>query len=134
MNSITFQCQSCEADFEVGIEHLLERPNAIKCSNCGSKPTASRNRAFAQSLEELLSAMAALRGKVAFELTLNTEELPPPFGSSDEEADAGLSGDADDLGDDDVGFVDDDDEDFDDDDDDDDFDEDSLDEDSDDRY
>ena len=83
MSSITFQCQSCEADFDVGIEHLLERPNAIKCTNCGAKPTASRNRAFAQSLEELLSAMAALRSKVSFELTLNTEELPPPFGGSD---------------------------------------------------
>ncbi|MEL7370935.1 MAG: hypothetical protein AAFN74_18585 [Myxococcota bacterium] len=133
MSSITFQCQSCEADFEVDIEHLLERPNAIKCSNCGAKPSASRNRAFAQSLEELLSAMAALRSKVAFELNLNTEELPPPFGGSDDDADAGLGGGDDDLGDDDVAFDDDDDDD-DDDDFDDDYDEDSLDDDADDRF
>ncbi len=133
MSSITFQCQSCGTEFEVGIEHLLERPNALKCSNCGAKPTASRNRAFAQSLEELLSAMAALRSKVAFELRLNTEELPPPFGTSGDEAEGGLAAADDDLGDEDVGFDDDDDdddfdEDFDDDDDD------SIDDDADDRF
>ncbi len=134
-SSITFQCQVCEADYDVGIEHLLERPNAIKCPNCGAKPTASRNRAFAQSLEELLSAMAALRSKVAFELTLNTEDLPPPFGGSDEENDAGLASDEDDdLADDDVGFVDDDDDDYDDDDDDYDDTVDDDDDDTDDRF
>ena len=135
MSSITFQCQSCGADFEVGIEHLLERPNAIKCNACGAKPTASRNRAFAQSLEELLSAMAGLRGKVSFELTLNTEELPPPFGGTDQDGD-GLAADADDLGDEDVTFEDDDDDDDDDFDDDfdDDDDDDNLDEEGDERF
>lgn len=136
MNSITFQCQSCEAEFEVGIEHLLERPNALKCPSCGSKPTASRNRAFAQSLEELLSAMAALRSKVSFELTLNTEALPPPFGGSDEEGEGGLvAGSDDDIGDDDVGFDDEDDDDDDDDFDDDfDDDDDNLEEDGEERF
>ena len=77
--------------------------------------------------------MAALRSKVAFELTLNTEELPPPFGTSDEDAEGGLGGSADDLGDDD-GFDDDDDDDFDEDDFDEDDDDDNLEEDGDDRY
>lgn len=82
-SNISFQCMSCEGDFEVNITHLLERPNAIKCSHCGARPPAHRCHALAQSLDDLLSAMAGIRSKVHFELTLDTDELPAPYGTKD---------------------------------------------------
>ncbi|MBK6684197.1 MAG: hypothetical protein IPG45_06970 [Deltaproteobacteria bacterium] len=82
-SNINFQCMSCEGDFEVNITHLLERPNAIKCSHCGARPPAHRCHALAQSLDDLLSAMAGIRSKVHFELALDTDELPAPYGKKD---------------------------------------------------
>ncbi|MEQ8275483.1 MAG: hypothetical protein RMA76_33070 [Deltaproteobacteria bacterium] len=125
MSTITFQCNSCEADFDVNITQLLERPTAIKCSHCGARPSSNRCHSFAQALDDLLTAMAALRSKVQFELNLDNDELPPPYGPSDDEGGGALG-----LvrsGDDDEDEEDEDDEDFDDEDDDDeDFDDDDF--------
>lgn len=110
-SNISFQCMSCEGDFEVNITHLLERPNAIKCSHCGARPPAHRCHALAQSLDDLLSAMAGIRTKVHFELSLDTDELPAPYGTKD--AGSSLADDEDDdvAGDDDLDEDDDEDED-----------------------
>ena len=91
MSTITFQCVSCEADFDVNVTQLLERPTAIKCSHCGSRPSANRCHSFAQALDDMLTSIASLRSKVQFELNLDSEDLPPPYGPSEEEtAAAGL--------------------------------------------
>jgi hypothetical protein len=137
--NISFNCQSCEGDFEVNVTHLLERPNALKCPHCGARPPAHRCHALSQSLDDLLSAMAGIKSKVHFELTLDTNALPPPYGGKD--AGSVLAGDEDedDVGGDDVDDDDDekdddkdaDDDDEEDDDDDDDDDEDDDEEDSD---
>ncbi len=119
MSTITFQCNSCEADFDVNITQLLERPTAIKCSHCGARPSSNRCHSFAQALDDLLTAMAALRSKVQFELNLDNDELPPPYGPSDDEG-AGALGGLVRAGDDDEDEDDEDDEDFDDEDDEDD--------------
>lgn len=89
MTTINFQCAACDGDFEIDMLHLLERPGAIKCPHCGNRPQAARAQQFAQALEDVLTAMAALRPKVRFELQLDSDALPPPYGGEDE-ADGGL--------------------------------------------
>ena len=137
MTTINFQCASCDGDFDIEIIHLLERPGALKCPHCGNRPQAHRAQQFAQSLEDVLTAMAALRSKVRFELQLDTDALPAPYGG-DDESDAGLGrldDDDDDDGDDDddaLGELSFDDDDFDDESDD--FDDDEDDDDDDGRY
>jgi DNA-directed RNA polymerase subunit RPC12/RpoP len=91
MSTITFQCAACEGDFELKIAHLVERPNALKCPHCGNKPSQHRAHAFAQGLDDLLSAMNGLKAKFHFELSLDNEELPAPYGATVEDVDdAGL--------------------------------------------
>jgi hypothetical protein len=121
-NTISFQCLACDADFEVGITSLLERPVALKCPHCNARPPAHRCHALAQALDDLLSAMAAIRSKVHFELSLDTEELPPPYGAgagaassegsltSDEDEDEDEGGDEDEDEDEDFEFDDEDEE------------------------
>lgn len=141
--NISFECQACEADFEIEIPKLVESPESLKCPNCDAHPPAHRSHAFATALEDLLAAIAGVRRKVRFELALNSQELPPPYGAL-EEGESGLDFEDederddedlddededededdddlsyDDLEDDDLDDDDDDDEDFDDDDDDD---------------
>ncbi len=119
MEVIAFECMSCNGDFEVNVTHFLERPNSLKCSHCEERPSSARCHSLAQALDDLFAAMGAVRTKVRFELTIDNDALPPPYGMTEEEEAQGSLGA---LGDDD----DDDDDDFDDDDDDldDDFDDD----------
>jgi len=103
MSSITFQCVSCGADFELEMTSIIEKSKTIKCPNCDAKPAAGRVHSFALALEELISCMAGLRTKVRFEVGLDTDDLPPPYGPADDEeggltsfdGDEDLSGDED---------------------------------------
>jgi DNA-directed RNA polymerase subunit RPC12/RpoP len=128
MSSITFQCVACGGDFEIDIAGIIDKTKTVKCPNCDAKPAAGRVHSFALALEELISCMAGLRTKVRFEITLDTDDLPPPYGPA-EDASEGLSSfDDDDLsdddGDDDDEEAEEDGDDYDDDDDDDDYDDD----------
>ncbi len=87
--SINFECSSCEADYEVEIPSIIEHPAEIVCPNCGSKPPAHRAHAFATALEDLLAATAQIRKKVRFELSLDSHDLPAPYGAF-EPGEAGL--------------------------------------------
>jgi hypothetical protein len=107
--SISFQCTSCDTDFDLEIPRIIDRPTALKCPNCNARPPAHRASALGTALEDLLSAMAAIRTKIRFEISLDTEELPPPYGPT--EAGSGLSALTDELDDDDVDLDDDEDED-----------------------
>jgi DNA-directed RNA polymerase subunit RPC12/RpoP len=95
--SISFQCTSCDADFELEIPRVIDRPTALKCPNCNARPPAHRAHALGTAIEDLLSAMAAIRTKVRFELSLDTEELPPPYGPAEPAEGQGLGDLADDL-------------------------------------
>lgn len=117
MSTITFQCVSCGADYELEITSIIEKSKPVKCPNCDAKPAAGRVHSFALALEELISCMAALRTKVRFELTLDTDDLPPPYGPADDAEEGGLGLDDEDMADDD--FDEDEDEDLDEDEDDD---------------
>jgi hypothetical protein len=134
--SISFQCTSCDADFELEIPRIIDRPTALKCPNCNARPPAHRAHALGTAIEDLLSAMSAIRTKVRFEIALDTEELPPPYGPVDASEGTGLTDLADDLDVDADGDDDDEDEDVDEDEDgedeDGDFDDDDEDEDDDD--
>ena|SRR5687767_6658966 len=126
MSSITFQCVSCGADFEVEMTAIIEKSKTIKCPNCDAKPAAGRVHSFALALEELISCMAGLRTKVRFEVGLDTDDLPPPYGPADDDEGGLTAFEDDDLAADDDEDEDDDEEDGEDEDDDyyDDFDED----------
>jgi hypothetical protein len=95
--AISFQCTACDADFELEIPRIIERPTALKCPNCNARPPAHRCHALGTAVEDLLSAMAAIRTKVRFEISLDTEELPPPYGPAEASAEGGLTGAGDDL-------------------------------------
>ena len=75
MSSITFQCKSCDADFELAVDLLIEKPGVLKCSNCAAKPAANRAHNLGLALEELMAAIAPLRVKYRFELTIESEAL-----------------------------------------------------------
>lgn len=92
MSTITFQCVNCGADYELEIPAIIDKSKAVKCPNCDSKPAAGRVHSFALALEELIGCMAALRTKVRFELGLDTDILPPPYGAVDESEEGGLAG------------------------------------------
>jgi hypothetical protein len=79
---IKFQCTSCDSDFELEIPRIIDRPTALKCPKCDAKPQAHRAEALGTALEDLLSAMSAIRSKVRFQIALDTEALPPPYGPS----------------------------------------------------
>ncbi len=89
---ITFHCASCGADYELDVPKIIERPESIVCSNCGARPPGHRSNAFASALEDLCGAMADIRDKVGFEISLNTDELPAPWGKAVEEDAGGLDG------------------------------------------
>ncbi|MCK6550902.1 hypothetical protein L6R52_34005 [Myxococcota bacterium] len=99
--SISFQCTSCDADFVLEIPRIVDRPTAIKCPKCDARPPAHRAQALGTAIEDLLSAMAAIRSKVRFSLTLDTEALPPPYGPIAESEGVLTDGDDDLVGDDD---------------------------------
>ena len=89
MENIAFECMACNGDFEVNVTHFLERPNSLKCSHCGARPSSNRCHALAQALDDLLGAMAAVRNKIHFELNIDNDALPAPYGGSDD-SDVGL--------------------------------------------
>ena len=91
MENIAFECMACNGDFEVNVTHFLERPNSLKCSHCGARPSSNRCHALAQALDDLLGAMAAVRNKIHFELNIDNDALPAPYGGSDD-SDVGLAG------------------------------------------
>lgn len=80
MSSITFQCNACEGDFELEIARLIEKPGLLRCGHCGVKASNHRAETLATSLEDLITVMAALRAKFRFDVDLETDELPPPYG------------------------------------------------------
>ena len=89
MENIAFECMACNGDFEVNVTHFLERPNSLKCSHCGARPSSNRCHALAQALDDLFGAMAAVRNKIHFELNVDNDALPAPYGGADD-ADVGL--------------------------------------------
>ena len=79
--SINFQCKACDADFELEFSEIIESPDSIKCENCGSAPPGHRNHQFSTALEDFLTAVVAIRNKVTFELEIDSDNLPEPYGS-----------------------------------------------------
>jgi hypothetical protein len=89
--TITFECIACETDFDLEIERLVDKPLALKCPACGNHPPAHRCHALAGAVAHLATAMANVRKKLRFEITLETDELPPPHGpAEDVDDDSGL--------------------------------------------
>jgi len=90
MEMITFQCMSCDGDFDLKLTHLIERPNALRCPHCGAKPTTHRAHAFSQALDDFFSATAGLLAKFRFELAVESDELPEPYSPAEDDDDGAL--------------------------------------------
>lgn len=90
MTTINFQCASCDGDYDIEIERLLDRPSSLKCPHCDARPRAHRAQQLAQALDDMLTVMAALRAKVRFELHLDSDALPEPYGEDADGGDVGL--------------------------------------------
>ena len=83
-SSLSAQCLSCGEEFEIGIGSFLERPGSLKCPACGARPTTNRSQVLANGLEDLLSGLSGLATKFKFDLQLESDQLPPPWGGTPE--------------------------------------------------
>lgn len=111
--TIDFNCQQCDASFEEEISEILEGAPLV-CPNCGQKAPRKAIEELGNALDELFSKVAELRPKFQLALTVESDDLPPPYDEEeteeDEDEDEEVDEEEDDV-DDDEGSYDDDDED-----------------------
>ena len=88
--TFAFECAQCEADFELGMKHILEDPATVVCPNCRSKADSSLVEAAFGNLDEAFSLLARLRRKFRIEFSLDTDEIA----ESSEDYDTGDDEDA----------------------------------------
>jgi DNA-directed RNA polymerase subunit RPC12/RpoP len=82
--TIDFICQRCDASFEVEYSEILEG-EGLQCPNCDQKAAKKPIEDFGNALDELMARTADLRSKFLLSVTVESEDLPPPY---DEEAGA----------------------------------------------
>jgi DNA-directed RNA polymerase subunit RPC12/RpoP len=108
--TIDFICQRCDASFEVDYSEILEG-EGLQCPNCDQKAAKKPVEDFGNALDELMARTADLRGKFLLSVTVESEDLPPPYDeeggaededeSDDESTDEDVDEDDDDLDEDD---------------------------------
>lgn len=86
--TIDFICQRCDASFEVDYAEVLEG-EGLQCPNCDQKAGKKLVEDFGNALDDLMARTADLRGKFLVSVTVESEDLPPPYdeegGGEDEE-------------------------------------------------
>ena len=75
---LELQCQKCDESFDVDAADLAADPE-LRCPGCGVKATVEQAEALGSALEELFTAVAALRRKFTVTGELDSEDLPPPY-------------------------------------------------------
>jgi len=83
--TIDFNCQQCDASFEIEVTDILEGTR-IACPNCGQKASTKASEELGNALEDLFAKVAELRPKFFLSVTIESDDLPPPY-DRDEEAD-----------------------------------------------
>ena len=76
--TIDFNCQQCDASFEEEISSVLEG-EPIACPNCGQKAPRKAVEELGNAHDELFSKVAELRPKFQLALTVESDDLPPPY-------------------------------------------------------
>jgi len=108
--TIDLNCQQCDASFEEEITSVLEG-EPIVCPNCGQRAPRKAVEEFGNALDELFAKVADLRPRFQLALTVESDDLPPPYDEEepeDEDEDEDL--DEDDVDEDDEELYDDEDE------------------------
>ena len=83
--TIDLNCQQCDASFEEEISSVLEG-EPIACPNCGQKAPRKAVEELGNALDELFSKVAELRPRFQLALTVESDDLPPPYDEEEAEA------------------------------------------------
>ena len=84
-----FECVACNGDFDMDFETFVEELDGFKCPNCKVTPDRKKLKQFFSALEDLIEASAEVRKKFRHVVSVESDDLPPPYGGSketDEEA------------------------------------------------
>lgn len=88
--TIDLNCQQCDASFELDVTDILEG-EPLACPNCGQKAPRKSVEELGNALDELLSRVAELRPRFLLAVSIESDDLPPPYdeegGAEDEEED-----------------------------------------------
>lgn len=88
--TIDFSCQQCDASFEIEVTDILEG-EPLSCPNCGQRLPRKAVEELGNALDELLARVAEIRGRFLLALSIESDDLPPPYdeesGAEDEEED-----------------------------------------------
>ncbi len=80
--TIDFNCQRCDASFELETVEILEG-EAIACPNCGQRAPRKASEEIGDALDKLLAKVAELRPKFLLALAVESDDLPPPYDEAD---------------------------------------------------
>lgn len=81
--TIELTCQECDAAFELDFGDLMEGEPVV-CPECGQRAPANVTEELANALDDLLARVADLRSRFLLSLSIESDDLPPPY---DEELD-----------------------------------------------
>lgn len=87
--TLDFTCKRCDAVFEAEYGDMLQGEK-VQCPNCDTKAPPKTIEEVLTSLDELMAAMAELRSSFHLSVTLESDELPPPYDSDAAEEDEDL--------------------------------------------
>ena len=84
--TIELTCQECDAAFEFDFGDLMEG-EPIVCPECGQRAPASAVEELANALDELLARVADLRSRFLLSMSIESDDLPPPYDEDFEDED-----------------------------------------------
>lgn len=84
--TIELTCQECDASFELDFGDLMEG-EPIVCPECGQRAPTSVSEEFANALDDLLARVAELRSRFLVSLSVEADDLPPPYDEEPDEDD-----------------------------------------------
>jgi uncharacterized Zn finger protein len=73
--NLSFECQQCQADFELDLADVVEDPTLVTCPNCGMKADSAVVETFAHALDEVVSVAGRLYRRFQIEFSLDADEL-----------------------------------------------------------
>ena len=97
--TLDFNCQSCDASFELEIAEVLEDAK-LQCPSCDVKAPREVFEAVSTALDDLFSSLARLQKKFTVEFAVESDDLPVPYdgGNTREAAEDDEDDDEDELG------------------------------------
>lgn len=82
--TLEFECINCGADFEFEFNDLLDKPEKLKCPNCDIRADVHSVEDLMGALDDVCANVKNIRRKFRLSFTLESDDLPPPYGPADE--------------------------------------------------